>query len=73
MKQSFFSHKRRLFFFFLSLVALKKNHEFNLFTHFWPSFKACRISVPQSGIKPMPSTVKAWSPTIGPPGNSQDI
>ena len=32
------------------------------FVCFWPCFTTCKILVPQQGIEPMPSTVKAWCP-----------
>ena len=32
------------------------------FLFFWPHHEACGILVPQPGIEPGPSTVRAWSP-----------
>ena len=48
------------FFFFLPL---------SLF-NFWPVCTACRILVPQPGIEPGATAVKAPSPNPEPPGNS---
>ena len=35
---------------------------FYFYLVFWPCRAACGILVPQPGIEPAPSAVKAWSP-----------
>ena len=41
-----------------------------LYFYFWPPFVPCGILVPQSGIKPAPSTLEGRVLTTGPPGKS---
>ena len=40
------------------------------FFFFWPCLGACKIWIPQPGIKPGSWRWKCWVLTIGPPGNS---
>ena len=37
-------------------------YHFYLFVYFWSNLVACRIQVPGSGIKPIPSAMEVWSP-----------
>ena len=48
-----------------------KNLDSIIFLFFWPCPLACRILVPQTGIEPVPLTVKVRSPNQGLPCNFQ--
>ena len=46
-----------------SLYTLEPTLSFFIFHFsFWPFPRACRILVPQTGMKPQPAEVTAWSP-----------
>ena len=50
-----------LFFFFFKFSNVQQ-HFFFFFFSFWPHRLACRILVPQPGIKPIPPEVEGYSP-----------